>query len=108
MASEKGETEKAIMMKPWYSQTEKEILFYGNTDQIYCYDVQTGEMKPFCERSGCHHNTDECMSVRLAGETPLLASYRENLYYIDKDEITGKDSLFRINAKVKKSRFQEN
>ena len=81
-ASENKGTDGAVMMRPWYSETEKGVLFYGNTDQIYSYDAQEGKLEAFCEKSGCRHDTEACMSVKLVRETPLLAVYQEDLYYI--------------------------
>ncbi len=96
---EKKGMDGAAMMRPWYSETEKGVLFYGNTDRLYSYDVQAGKVTPFCEKSGCRHDTEACMSVKLAGEIPLLAACQEKLYYINGNEKTGKESLFCINSK---------
>ncbi|MCI9067366.1 MAG: hypothetical protein HFI65_01560 [Lachnospiraceae bacterium] len=95
-ASENKGTDGAVMMRPWYSEAEKGVLFYGNTDQIYSYDAQEGKLEAFCEKSGCRHDTEACMSVKLVRETPLLAVYQEDLYYIKVNEKTGKESLFCI------------
>ncbi len=110
--SENKGTEGAAMMRPWYSETENGVLFYGNTDRIYSYDVQTGTVQPFCGKSGCRHDTEACMSVGLAGEAPLLTSYRENLYYININENAGNEnigelSLFCVDSKGEEKELLE-
>ena len=44
---EKKGMDGAAMMRPWYSETEKGVLFYGNTDRLYSYDVQAGKVQKY-------------------------------------------------------------
>ena len=96
-AEENKKAEEAAVMQLWFSETEKGILFCGNTDKLYCYDPETGKTKIYCEKSGCKHDSEECPALKLAGETPLMTVYQDKLYYINEEQETGKEGLYCLN-----------
>lgn len=85
---------KAVHTNGIESQSETGILFSGNVDKLYFYDISQKITYPLCARPNCTHDSEETCFSRIfsrLGSNPLL--YDNKLYYIALNEENGKISL---------------